>query len=404
MKPIKASRFTGINNRVPPDRLPVGEDGWALADASNVDLTAAGTLQTRAGVTEAIEAENCRSLFSVDAMGALAAVGSNLVQFTGSAFANLATLASPFARVAYTKTPMGVVWSDGFTMNMVRVWVNGPLLPSTPNPTPAVSVASGGSLIEGTYGVSFAAVMPDGRRSAMTIPVYVDVPAAGRIEISSPAQAYPVNVYVSAPNGEVFYRCGRFQSGAFSVGTLNQDGESMVYEVMDLLPAGRVLGYHDGRLLSAVGAYLFYSQPYSLGLHKPASDYIPFKSDIKLIASLSPGVLIVATEDEHWRISGEINQATAVQIAPYGAVEGTMAEVPNSKSLMWFTPRGQLRAGQDGSIELLQDAQIQFPTAPLGAGVFRETNGMRQYIASLSQPVPSGAAVARSFMDARVIE
>jgi hypothetical protein len=86
------------------------------------------------------------------------------------------------------------------------------------------------------------------------------------------------------------------------------------------------------------------------------------------------------------------------EVAPYGAVEGTLTEVPNSTDLMWFTPRGQLRATQGGALTLLQDKEIQFPTAAIGASVFRETNGMRQHITTLAEPVPTGSAVARSFM------
>ena len=238
----------------------------------------------------------------------------------------------------------------------------------------------------------------------MTVPVYVDVPAGGRIQISTSAQAYPLAIYVTATNGELFYREAIIQSGSASIGILNQAGEPASFDVLQMLPAGRVLGYHDGRLLSAVGPYLYHGQPYSLGLHKPDSDFILFPDDIRIIASLDTGILIVATESAHWRITGPLSQASMTQIAPYGASLGTMVDMPNSKGLMWFTPRGPLSASQDGSISLLQDAEIQFPRADVGASVFRETNGMRQYITTLSQPVPSGAAVARSFMDARVIE
>lgn len=402
----KIDKFAGIDNRTPIDRLRPRERGAGVPvrDAVNVDLSAAGTFQTRAGFTPAAPGQKCRSMFPVDDAGALIAVGSELMRFTGSSFAKVADLATPFGSVAYTKTPLGPVWSDGVHMGLVRNWVNEPLLPPDPNPTPSVSASTDGALQAGSYGVSFAAVMPDGRKSAMTVPVYVDVPANGRIQINTATQLYPLAVYVTAPNGEVFYKEGRVQSGALSIGLLNQDGEPASYEVAQMLPAGRVLGYHDGRLLSASGQFLYYSSPYSLGLHKPASDFIPFPDDIRIVASLDVGVLIVATASAHWRVAGALPQATMTQIAPYGAVDGTMVGIPNSTGSMWFTPRGPVAASQDGSIRLLQDEQIQFPRADTGAAVFRETNGMRQFIAALSKPVPSGAAVARSFMDARVIE
>jgi hypothetical protein len=402
---VKIERFTGINNRQPIDRIKPTDAGMPVPDAVNVDLSASGTFQTRAGFELAAAASNPRSMFPVNSVGALVAVGSELMRFAGSSFSKVADLASSYAAVGYTKTPLGIVWSDGFNMGLVKNWINSQLLPAMPNPVPSVSVSAGGALPEGTYGVSFATTLPDGRRSPMTVPVYVDVPEGGRINVSTTSQAIPVLVFCTAVNGDVFYKVTPIQNGAISIGIDQQSGEAVTYEPSELIPPGRVLGFHDGRILSAVGPILYHSQPFSMGLHRPATDFIPFPADIRIIAPLNPGVLIVGTEQSHWLISGSLAQPESmVEIAPYGAVAGTMTEVPNSKALMWFTARGQVSASPSGELSLLQDAQIQFPRAHIGAGVFRETNGMRQYLATLANPVSSGAVVARSFIDARIID
>lgn len=405
MEPVRVDRFAGINNRQPIDRLRLRDDeAWPVRDAVNVDLSASSTFQTRAGCVQVVDSSGCRSLFSVDGGGSLAAVGSKLMRFDGDTLSEVADLASPHANVGYASTPFGVVWSDGFRMGLVRNWVNSSLLPAAPNPIPSVTVGTGGALAAGTYGVAFAAVMPDGRRSELTVPEYVEVGQNGRIEIAAGILPLPADIFITAPDGDVFYRAGRVQVGAASIGVINPDGESVAYEVLQPLPPSRILGFHAGRLLSAVGSVLLFSRPYSLGLHRPETDFIQFPDDIRLIASLSTGVLIVATESKHWLIAGDMESPTMSSIAPYGAVAGTAVDIPNSEGLMWFTPRGQVLAGEDGSLTLLQDKQIQFPSAPSGAGVFRETNGMRQYITSLNNAAPSTSAVARCFMDARVIE
>lgn len=398
-------RFAGINNRLPVDRLKPVERGapTPVRDAINVDLSTGGTFQTRAGTTR-VSTAAARSMFTVDATGALAAVGRELHKFDGTASTKVADLASSFTKLAYAKTPLGVVWSDGFTLGLVKNWISGPLLPLPPNPTPSVSAASGGSLPAGEYGLSFCAVMPDGRRSAMSYPAYVSVAAGGRIDIQAGSQAYPVVVFVTAADGEMFYRAGTLQSGAStSVGHLNADGEGVAYGVTSEMPPGRILGFSKGRLLVADGSMLRYSVAYSF-LHRPAYDFIPLDGAIRLVAAVDAGTFI-ATTDKTWFKQGDIaGEGQFTQVAPYGATEGTLVDLPNSTDLMWFTPRGPVRASQDGAFALLQDKQIQYPAADTGAAVFRETNGMRQYVASLHNPVPSGAAVARSFMDARVID
>ena len=402
MQPFRIPGFTGINNRAPLDRLPKTEGGSsAVRDAVNVDLTQAGSFQTRQGFEQVLNT-GMRSLFAVDGTAAIAAVGSDLVKFTGSSFSKLDDLASAYSSVGYTKTPLGVVWSDGSRLGLVRNWTSGDVAPSLPNPQPSVSAASGGSLKAGQYGVCFATVLSDGRRSAFTVPVYLDVPENGRVEIAGGGLL--VTAYITAVNGDVFYKAGNLSGGSLSVGIVKENSEPVAYEYLEPMPTGRVLGYRDGRLLVAVGSVLYYSLPYQYGITNPATNFIPFPSDIRVIVDLD-GALIVGTSDAHWSIPGDIAAPESMtQVAPYGAVEGTVTALPNSEAVMWFTARGPVMGSPDGSIAMLQDKEIQFPSAAAGAAVFQEQDGMRKFLASLSKPVPSGAAVARSFMDARVIE
>ena len=394
---MKIERFSGINNRIPPDRFKADEGGgMPVRDAVNVDLSAAGTLQTRQGFTEAIATTDARSAFTVDDTGALLAIGSELHRFNGSELTKLDDLGSAFARVAYVKTPVGVVWSDGYVTKVVKGWASGHLLPDFPNPMPIVSVAAGGSLPAGTYGVSFSASLADGRRSPMSYPLSVEVPENGRIAVDVGTQINPVQVFVTAQNGSILYRQGQVSNGALTVALHHAGGEPVRYEVEAEIPPARILAYRNGRIFAAIGSMVYYTQPWSF-LFRPMSDYIPLPDDVRLLAAVDAGVFI-CTASKTWFIAGEPQEATMTEVAPYGAVEGTLTEVPNSTDLMWFTPRGQLRATQGGEFSLLQDKDIQFPTAPLGASVYRETNGMRQHITTLAEPTPTGAAVARSFM------
>jgi hypothetical protein len=394
---MKIERFNGINNRVPPDRFKRDEAGaMPVRDAINVDLSTAGTLQSRQGYEMIVEQSGCRSAFTVDDTGALVAVGDELHRFDGANLVKLDDLGSAFSRVAYVKTPLGVVWSDGYTTKIVKGWVSSRLLPAEPNPMPTIYVDSVGSLQAGTYNVSFAAVFPDGRRSQMSYPLTFDVPENGRIEVNIGTQPNPVQVFVTAAGGSVYYRQGQASSGVFNVAIHAAQGEPVRYEVEAEIPPARILAYRNGRIYSATGSMVYFTQPWSF-LTRPLSDYIPLPDDVRLIAAVDAG-LFICTATKTWFLAGEPQEATLTEVAPYGAVEGTLTELPNSTDLMWFTPRGQLRATQSGEFALLQDKEIQFPSAPLGASVFRETNGMRQHITTMAAPTETGAAVARSFM------
>jgi len=124
------------------------------------------------------------------------------------------------------------------------------------------------------------------------------------------------------------------------------------------------------------------------------------------VASVEGGAYIATLSETWWFPGGDISKADAVRLLPYGAVRGTLSKMPNSTDLMWFTPRGPVRATQGGEVVALQDQQIAFPEADAGASIWRESNGLRQLISAItSNPrSPPGAAVAGTYMEAEVIQ
>lgn len=409
MKPVKVPGFTGINNKAPADRLPKDEAGrQAVSDAVNVDLTDAGTFQRRPGSERIITATGVRGLTSYGAYGYYAA-GDTLYRFDGFAPSEaVATLTSAHASICYAESPIGLVWSDGYRLNLLN-GTSQRLAPAQPNPVPVASGVSGGSIPAGTYGVLFTSLRSDAQQSAPTYPQYVDVPANGSISISAAGHTDKINVFVTACNGELFYREATIDVGQSSatIPLVRSDGQSMAYEVMGDLPAGSILALHKGRLLSADGAFVFYSLPWAMGIYRPATDYIPFPQDVTVIAPVEGGVYIATLAETYWIPGGDISKAgLMVKKLPYGAVRGTLAKIEDSTDLMWFTPQGPVRASQDGQVVAMHSKSVAFPSANAGASIWRESNGLTQLISAISSnpSIPPGAAVAGSYMDAEVIK
>lgn len=406
MDSTKINRFTGINNRQPIDRIKPTDAGMPVRDALNVDLSDVGTLQRRPGTTKKLSGTNVRDLFQIQG-GALFADGDRLKLFNGSSASEVATLTTPHARVSYVQTPLGVVWSDGYRLNVYK-GTSKRLAPATPNPEPFAVAASGGALTAGTYGVMFTSIRSDGQQSAPTIPVYVSVPQGGIIQVTASGHADRIAVFITAPDGEVFYREGSIEVGQSSAifPLVRGEGQPVAFEVTADLPAGAILALHKGRLLSAVGPYLYFSQPWNMGLYRPATDFIPMAEDITLVAPVEGGVYLATLAETWWLPGGDITKADAIRLHPYGAVRGTLARLDDSNDLMWFTPKGPVRASQDGQIQALQEDAVVFPSADAGASIWRESNGLRQLISAISTnpSIPPGAAVAGSYMDAEVIQ
>lgn len=401
---MKIDRFKGINNKAPIDRLPSGEAGQAVRDAVNVDLTDQGSFQRRPGTEQVVECTNVRNLEGFGDFG-LYAEQDKLYSFDGYTSTEVATLGSPVSRVAYAETPAGIAWTDGYTVNLFKGGASRPVAPAAPNPEPTVSVTTGG-LAAGHYGVMCAAVL-DGARSAWTAPVFVTVADGGGITVALPARALAVDVFITSRDGETFYHEATMAPAQTSIHipTVYSDGASATYDVLAALPGGRILGYHFGRLLSVTGAYLFHSLPWAFGLYRPAFDYIPAPENITLVASTPGGLFVATAKETYWLAGPDLTAASMTRVAPYGANEGTLSRSPDDNSLMWFTPSGPVRASPDGSLTLLQDKAIAFPSANRGTSMIRETNGLKQFIASLSgSSSGSAAAVFGSYMDAKSIK
>ena len=408
MKPVQVNAFSGINNRAPADRMFKPDAPAPVRNAVNVDHVAPGTFQRRPGYFKLLELLRARSLFSC-AMGAWVATEQELHWFDPDAetSAKVADLSSAIELVAYVESPLGVIWSDGASTGLVNGQsASAALCPDAPNPRPLVTATSGGSMPKGSRGFMFASVTASGVRSPFTMPQFVSVLDGGKVDIAAPAHTLTIEVYSTASDGSVFHKVGNMPAGtnALTITVERLDGMPIVYEASAKIPGGSVLELHNGCLLSAKGNTLFYSDPWAYGIYRPARSFIPFPDEVMVMASVDAG-LIVGTATKHYLLTGaDISKADMRQIAPYGAVFGTMRELPNSEGRIWFTHRGPVTAGPDGSISLQQDDQIAFDPATAGAAMVREENGLRQYVASMKGAKPTAAAVMGAYIEAETIK
>lgn len=404
---MKIDTFKGINNRRPIDRLGAADDAAFVRDATNVDLSAVGTFQRRAGYDLVQSASNGRGLFAPKS-GACAyyAAGDQLMHFDGVATSTpIKTLASAASGMAYAETPRGVAVSDGYSLSLLDGLIVKLISPASVNPRPVASAAPGGALPMGAYMVTTAHVDAQGQRSEFDLPQAVDVPAGGRITLTRAASPQRLVVFVTGPDGEVFYNAGTMLPGetTLDVAINTTSGEPMAYSVMAPLPAGAALAYHKGRLYSAVGNIVAYSMAYNLGLYRPAVDFIALDAEVTMLAAVDGGLYIGTTKAIRFLPSSTPEQSTLSTVAGYGAIKGTLAAIPDSTDVMFFTDQGPVLATGAGQLNALQEKEIAFPKADSGAAVVRESNGMRQFLTTLANPAPNAAAVMGSYMDAEVI-
>ncbi|QEL64779.1 hypothetical protein OTERR_13030 [Oryzomicrobium terrae] len=391
--PIKLGPFKGINNRLPATQL-VGEEGAFLADAVNVDITAAGTLKRRAGFGLITPLPGAHSLWG-DEQAAFVADADTLhrIDPLTLALTPLFTgLAS--ARLSYARINDDVVWTDGDRVRRVTAagqdranWLDAPSTAPVP-----LRVPGGGSIPAGQYRFMVAWAEADGAESPGTYPVALDVQAGDAIQLTglstvAPPEAAVLNIFMTEPNGAQFYL-----AASLLVSVLMP-----VFELRDLpalsraptswqratLPGGQIIRGYNGRVLVARGAMLYYTEPYHRGLLDPTKGYIPFDADITLMEPCQNGVYVAAGDTTWWLQGADIAQAEMMPVLPYGAVLGTGCTMPNSNDVWWYSPRGMVIGSQDGLAKNVQEANVITGGAGYGASVVREQGGMRTLITSV---------------------
>ena len=146
---------------------------------------------------------------------------------------------------------------------------------------------------------------------------------------------------------------------------------------------------------------LMYSEPFANGLFNATRNYVPFVSPITAVEVTSGGVWVCA-DQTYWLAGADIAAAQLDAKLPYGAVPGSAGTEPNTNNVFWMSPRGLVRAGQDGSIKNLQEEHVAVPAAGFAACYFEEHDGQKRIGASQFD-VGSNRMAAASYMDAEVV-
>ena len=411
----KFGPFTaGLNNKAQDNQG--GND--ALREAMNVDLDAQGWPRMRRGQVLRVEGQ-AHSLCGA-ANHVLAWVDGDLNAYNvgnDGALSLESTLATGLGDrfVSYGTDDFDIFWSNGVEQGRIDAsdlsvhpfWVG------TPDPVSLAASASGG-LAAGSYEVSVTAVDASGRESGASSPVAVTLTAGQGIAVSLPAaptDAIKWRIYVSAPNGDVLYRCAErpINVSAYAIGA-HQPGAQLETAWLSVLPPCTHLRYGHGRMLGVTGALIVWSEPYRLGLMKDTSHAV-MGQEITLMEPVGEGGdgagWWVADHKRVYFMAGA-NPAEWSQIAryPHPAVPGCAVVVPGNvfglettANVVYFLARnGVFCLGlPGGQLMPLREESLALPVdAERGAAALLLFDGIRQVLATTFGGLPNTAAASDS--------
>ena len=381
--------FRGINNVDAAEEI----DDEELRAAKNVDINAKFGLRRRSGFNKKYSGTNCHSLYSNQRNtlfvedGVLKELNSDFTATT------IRSDMARFGRVAYEDINGDIYFTDG---NVTGIYSNGALLPMgipTPPQNP-VLVSSTGILPAGRYGVLFTCVDGAGLESGATYAEYIDVAENTGISVSGIPAAFAdatlLNMYVTKPDGSVFYKHSSVAFGVASAAIATPAvGVQCRMRFMDKMPAGHMLAFHQNRLYVAVDNVIYYSEPYNYGITDLTKNFIMLPDRVTLMAPEPQGIFVSAKDDKTYYISGQDPDKFAmVEKADYPAIENTQARIDqdmfgegvNGEVWVWASKKGICSGVIGGSFRNLTKGKYAIPTGAIGSAIFRQKDGVSQYL------------------------
>jgi hypothetical protein len=361
-----------------------------LRFASNVDITNDGHLRRRRGSYQAYAGTNVHSV----GIDLLFAEGSSLKRFN-PATSSASTLKSgitPMLPIVYEEVNDWIYWTNGIDSGKVDgTYTNYPWGLQVPN-APVGTAGGGGILVAGRYQLCLSYSHTNGEESGTGLAAIVDVATNGSITVAlnqpqSGQGIATINIFVSAPNGEVMYFHGSVATGTttYMIQSVELTTREARNRFLTAPPAGKILTSRFGRMYIASGNVVYWTEPFAYSLFDPMRNYAVFDSEVKVMRAVSNGLWIVTAYGTFWMPGDNPNQAHLQQQAEYSAPLQTAIDIPDTNSVAWLSYRGWVIGTQDGQLQNLSDQRVGVnQSGQRVITLYREKNGIRQFVGLVS--------------------
>jgi len=390
---IVVNKFTGLNNVL----SDYGKKLDVLLQAINVDVDDDLRLRSRKG-SDKVFAGSVHSIWG----------GSEICLFrNGEHLKSLnvlnytpATLRSGLStdpiQMHYLELLGKIYYSDGKVTGIIENTVNRSWGLSAPPMAALSSIA--GNLSSGTYQVTVTYVRNDGQESGNSVPSVISVgDNAGIqaiIEPSADTDVSKIKVYMTEPNGNVFFLATIVDNEGQAVSLTEVNNLTSILQTLNLSapPAGELLRFWNGRIWVVVNNTLWFTEPYSYELCNKSKNYITFEHPIHTVIPLDNGVW-VGTDKKTYFIAGDEPPFGIKTEFNFGVLHAVQETVPgyiiNPKIQgevgIWLSDAGLCMGTSDGSLLNLTDQIYSFPSALAGHSLYRESDGMNQILMWLKE-------------------
>jgi hypothetical protein len=387
--------FRGLNTLDPETRLGLDE----LREALNIDIDKTGLVRRRAGYS-VINSGKAHSLWADDDL-CLFVRGSELRSLQGDDSDTLiASGLNLNAPLSYEAVNGEVYWCNGYQRGVIRGGINHAWgLPIPGSPT--LTLLPGGGLPAGKYQACATLVDSTGREGPAGKAVSITLATPQAIELtlhsglSHPGIAQ-ANIYLTPANGDKFYLAGIATTSAPNL--LISGGYYTIAlrtQYLSSPPSGHLVRYYRGRLWIAQENILWFTDALGYHLVDAKRGFFLLPASIDVLEPVVDGFFIAA--DKTYFLSGaQPDEMVLSEVASFGAIRGTSVRVDGSHVkteqgpmqgpvVLWTSPKGICAGASQGIFINLTESKVALDAAQVGAGLFREQDGLRQYLSLLKK-------------------
>jgi len=421
-KDLVALEFpVGKNNVAKETDLPEG----ALREALNVDLYKEGNVARRKGYASVYSGTNIHSLFSTKDYTVFCENGTLNTLNAAYVASTVRTGLNATKDISYAQVNKQVYYSNDEQSGIITEnATHAEWGVESPSGQPILSSTTG-SLSAGRYQVAITFASPSGEESGTQLAAVLDVTEGGGIQLSSIPQsstAASVRVYVSPPNGDVLYHHVTLPMGITTgVVTSTVEGRALETQFMSTMPPGHIVRHYKGRMWVAIGNMLVFSPALRFGLYDPRHTYFRFSEKITVVQPVQDGIYVVA--DKAYFLSGsdpkDMEQVvvydkggvlnTGASVSPHvfdyknDVIKSLGVEQTPDEIAFWYSPTGAMLGFPGGRVKAVTEDRLSISEYERGATLFREEDGMRQLITSLTDKSNGSSFVASDTAVAEVI-
>ena len=185
-------------------------------------------------------------------------------------------------------------------------------------------------------------------------------------------------------------------------------------------PYATCMDYFNGRLYLGQGRTLWATELYLYNFVDATSGYKLFEADLTMIRGVTDG-LYIGTKENLWFMSGPtFAEMKRVSVMDAGVIPGSMVDIPGelanppqvpltamtpvAVSIMFMTTKGVCIGFDSGRTLNITESKYIFPDSVNAAALYRQQDGVNQYIASLQHGgSPTQTAAIGDYLDVTII-